>query len=268
MIKVLVSGAGGRMGSRIVAALEDQDGIALGGAFEKRGHRTIGLDAGDVAGLGKKGILIEERLEKVISMGDVIIDFTDPEAALCHVGLAVEHDKAMVIGTTGLDGAQKQELEKASRRIPIVFAPNMSVGVNLLFKVLADVAVILGDAYDVEITEIHHRFKKDAPSGTARRMAEVVAEALERDLEESAVYGRSGMVGERKKTEIGVLSMRGGDVVGEHTAVFAGIGERIELTHKAHSRDTFARGAVRAALWVNGRVPGLYDMMDVLGLRK
>jgi 4-hydroxy-tetrahydrodipicolinate reductase len=256
------------MGGRIVAALEDQKEINLAGAFEKRGHRAVGRDVGDVAGVGSKGLIVEQHLESVVGKGDVIIDFTDPDATLRHVKLAVERDKAMVIGTTGVEAAHREEVEKASRKIPIVFAPNTSVGVNLLFKVLSDVAPILGDAYDVEIVETHHRFKKDAPSGTARKMAEVVATALDRDVDEAAVYGRSGMVGERKEKEIGIFSMRGGDVVGEHTVVFAGLGDRIEFTHRAHSRDTFARGAVRAALWVSGRVPGLYDMMDVLGLRK
>jgi len=268
MIKVLVAGAGGRMGGRIVAALEGQEGIALGGAFEKKGHLAVGQDAGSVAGIGSKGLPVVDRLESIIDSGDVVIDFTDPEATLRHVELAAAQEKAMVIGTTGMEAGQKEELDKAARKIPIVFAPNTSVGVNLLFKVLSDVAPILGDAYDVEIVESHHRFKKDAPSGTARKMAEVVASSLGRDLEEVAVYGRSGMVGERKKEEIGIFSMRGGDVVGEHTVIFAGLGDRVEFTHRAHSRDTFAQGAVRAARWVAGRVPGLYDMMDVLGLKK
>jgi 4-hydroxy-tetrahydrodipicolinate reductase len=268
MIKALVSGSGGRMGGRIIAALADQKNIAVAGAFEKRGHRTVGLDAGEIAGIGTNGILIVDRLESIISSGDVIIDFTDPDATLRHVEVAAEYGKAMVIGTTGMNSAQQEELEKASRKIPIVFAPNTSVGVNLLFKVLADVAATLGDAYDVEIVEIHHRYKKDAPSGTARKMGEVVASAPGRDPDEAIVSGRSGMVGERTEKEIGIFSLRGGDVVGEHTVTFAGLGERIEFTHRAHSRDTFARGAVRAAMWISGRVPGLYDMTDVLGLKK
>lgn len=268
MTKALVAGAGGRMGGRIVAVMEDYEGVRLAGAFEKRGHPASGCDAGVMAGVGKKEVLVEERLESIVSRGDVIIDFTDPEATMRHTAIAVEHDKAMVIGTTGMSAEQKGEIENASRKIPIVFAPNTSVGVNLLFKVLSDVAPILGGSYDVEIVESHHRYKKDAPSGTARRMAEVIAESLERNLDETAVYGRSGMVGERGKNEIGIFSMRGGDIVGDHTVVFAGLGDRIEFTHRAHSRDTFAHGAVRAALWVAGRVPDLYDMMDVLGLKK
>jgi 4-hydroxy-tetrahydrodipicolinate reductase len=268
MIKALVSGAGGRMGGRIIAALADQKEITLAGAFERRGQEAVGLDSGVIAGTGTNGILIVDRLETIVSSGDVIVDFTDPEATLRHVELAVEYGKAMVIGTTGMNAEQQGELEKASRKTPIVFAPNTSVGVNLLFKVLADVAATLGDSYDVEITEIHHRYKKDAPSGTARKMGEVVATALGRDPDEVIVSGRTGMVGERTEKEIGIFSLRGGDVVGEHTVTFAGLGERIEFTHRAHSRDTFAGGAVRAAMWISGRVPGLYDMTDVLGLNK
>jgi 4-hydroxy-tetrahydrodipicolinate reductase len=268
MIKALVSGAGGRMGGRIIAALADQKEITLAGAFERRGQEAVGQDSGVIAGTGTNGILIVDRLETIVSSGDVIVDFTDPEATLRHVELAVEYGKAMVIGTTGMNAEQQGELEKASRKTPIVFAPNTSVGVNLLFKVLADVAATLGDAYDVEITEIHHRYKKDAPSGTARKMGEVVATALGRVPDEVIVSGRTGMVGERTEKEIGIFSLRGGDVVGEHTVIFAGLGERIEFTHRAHSRDTFAGGAVRAAMWISGRVPGLYDMTDVLGLNK
>lgn len=268
MIKVMVAGVGGRMGSRIIAALEGQDDIILSGAFEKKGHRVVGQDAGEIAGVGKKELIVVDRLEEIVGAGDVIIDFTVPEATLQHVKVAVTYDRAMVIGTTGMNAEQKEILEKAARKVPIVFAPNTSVGVNLLFKVLSDVAPILGDAYDVEIVETHHRYKKDAPSGTARKMAEVIAAALDRNLEEVVVHGRSGMVGERKQNEIGVFSMRGGDVVGEHTVTFAGLGDRVEFTHRAHSRNTFAQGALRAAKWVAGRVPGLYDMMDVLGLKK
>jgi 4-hydroxy-tetrahydrodipicolinate reductase len=266
-VRAIVAGAGGRMGQRIVAALDGQAGIALAGAFERAGHPALGCDAGVAAGTRATGIAIEEGIDAVLPAGDVLIDFTAPEASLRHVEAASRLDKAVVLGTTGLDAAQLAALEKAARRIPIVFAPNMSVGVNLLFKVLADVAAVLGDAYDVEIVEAHHRYKKDAPSGTAKKMAQVIAETLRRDLEKVAVPGRSGMVGERKPEEIGILAVRGGDIVGDHTVTFAGLGERVEITHRAHSRDTFARGAVRAAGWVVGRVPGLYDMMDVLGLK-
>ncbi len=266
-IRTLVAGAAGRMGQRIIAALEGQEGITLAGACERGGHPLLGQDAGVVAGVGAKRVPIEAPLDGMIARGDVLVDFTSPEASLAHVELAVSSGVAVVLGTTGVGTAEQAALERAARKIPIVFAPNMSVGVNLLFKVLADVAPVLGDAYDVEILEAHHRFKKDAPSGTAKKMAQVVAEALRRDLGKVAVQGRCGMVGERRPEEIGILALRGGDIVGEHTVTFAGLGERIEITHRAHSRDTFARGAVRAARWVVGRVPGLYDMMDVLGLK-
>ena len=266
-IRAIVAGAGGRMGQRIIVALDGQQGITLSGACERSGHPALGCDAGVTAGIHTCDVPIEERMESVLLRGDVMIDFTSPEASLRHVELAMQLGKALVLGTTGLDAAQVAVLEKAARKIPIVYAPNMSVGVNLLFKVLADVAAVLGDAYDVEIVEAHHRFKKDAPSGTAKKMAQVIAETLRRDLEKVAVPGRSGMVGERTTEEIGIFAVRGGDIVGDHTVTFAGLGERIEITHRAHSRDTFARGAVRAAKWVVGRVPGLYDMMDVLGLK-
>jgi 4-hydroxy-tetrahydrodipicolinate reductase len=266
-VRAVVAGAGGRMGQRIIAALDGQPGIVLAGACERVGHPSLGCDAGVAAGLRAVEVMIEEGLERVLPAGDVLIDFTAPEASLRHVESAARLGKAVVLGTTGLDAAQQEALEKAARKIPIVFAPNMSVGVNLLFKVLADVAAVLGDGYDVEIVEAHHRFKKDAPSGTAKKMAQVIAEALRRDLDTVAVPGRSGMVGERRPEEIGIFAVRGGDIVGDHTVTFAGLGERIEITHRAHSRDTFARGAVRAAEWVVGRVPALYDMMDVLGLK-
>lgn len=266
-IRAVVAGAGGRMGQRIIVALDGQQGITLAGACERVGHPSLGCDAGVTAGIRAEDVVIEARVDDVLHRGDVLIDFTAPEASLRHVELAVQQGKALVLGTTGLDAAQVAVLEKAARKIPIVYAPNMSVGVNLLFKVLADVAAVLGDSYDVEIVEAHHRFKKDAPSGTAKKMAQVIAETLRRDLDTVAVPGRSGLVGERTVEEIGIFAVRGGDIVGDHTVTFAGLGERIEITHRAHSRDTFARGAVRAAKWVVGRVPGLYDMMDVLGLK-
>jgi len=262
-----VAGAGGRMGQRIIVALDGQEGIALSGACERAGHPSLGCDAGIVAGIHAEDVAIEERMELLMPRGDVLIDFTAPEASLRHVDIAAQHGKAVVLGTTGLDAGQLAALEKSARKVPIVFAPNMSVGVNLLFKVLADVAAVLGDGFDVEIVEAHHRFKKDAPSGTAKKMGQVIAEALRRDYAKVAVPGRSGLVGERTTEEIGVFAVRGGDIVGDHTVTFAGLGERIEIIHRAHSRDTFARGAVRAAKWVVGRVPGLYDMMDVLGLK-
>jgi 4-hydroxy-tetrahydrodipicolinate reductase len=267
VIRALVAGAGGRMGQRIVAALDGEPGIRLAGACERAGHPSLGCDAGVIAGIHAEDVMIGDSMEALLPHGDVLIDFTAPEASLRHVELAVRQGTAVVLGTTGLGADHLAALEKAARKIPIVFAPNMSVGVNLLFKVLGDVAKVLGDGFDVEIVEAHHRFKKDAPSGTAKKMGQVIAEALRRDYEKVAVPGRAGMVGERRPEEIGIFAVRGGDIVGDHTVTFAGLGERIEITHRAHSRDTFARGAVRAAKWVVGRVPALYDMMDVLGLK-
>ncbi|MBU2548418.1 MAG: 4-hydroxy-tetrahydrodipicolinate reductase [Proteobacteria bacterium] len=267
MTKIVVAGAAGRMGSRIMRAVLDTDGLELAGAFERSDHPDLGRDAGLAAGLGEVGLTLASGLEAVIEAGDVIIDFTTPGATMNNLETAAGAGKAMIVGTTGFSAEQRQRIEALAGTTRLVVAPNMSVGVNLLFKIVGDVARILGPGYDVEIVEAHHRFKKDAPSGTAVRLAEVVAEALDRRIGECGVYGRQGLVGERTAREIGVLAVRAGDIVGEHTVMYGGIGERIEITHRAHSRDTFTMGAVRAAAWVVGQKPGLYDMQDVLGLR-
>jgi 4-hydroxy-tetrahydrodipicolinate reductase len=227
----------------------------------------VGEDAGERVGLGRLGVPVAGTPEEVISAGDVLIDFTAPEAALTGIRAAASWDKAAVIGTTGLAGEALEEVLELGKRIPLVLAPNMSVGVNLMFRIAAEMARALGDDYDVEILETHHRFKKDAPSGTALKLAERLAEALGRELEGAAVYQRRGMIGERGRKEIGIQALRAGDVTGEHTVVFGGMGERLELTHKAHNRDNFARGALRAARWVVNQPPGTYDMQDVLGLK-
>ncbi|HXX56798.1 MAG TPA: 4-hydroxy-tetrahydrodipicolinate reductase [Thermodesulfovibrionales bacterium] len=267
MTKIIVTGATGRMGSRIMALARDYHDLSLVGAVEREGHDHIGKDAGQIAGIGETGITLTDRLDEVIGKADVIIDFTSPGATLRHVELAKEKKRAVVIGTTGFSKDELKSLRSMSSDIPVLLAPNMSVGVNLLFKVLGDVARTLGDDYDVEIIEAHHRLKKDAPSGTAMKMAQVIAEALRRNLDEVAVFERKGLIGERKRKEIGMQTVRAGDIVGEHTVLFGGLGERIEITHKASSRDTFARGALRAALWLHGKPAGFYDMQDVLGLR-
>ncbi len=235
-------------------------------ALERPGHPALGRDAGEVAGAGRLDVPVTADPHPVLARDRVLVEFTAPEATLDHLRVAAAQGARAVIGTTGLSVAQVGELRALAGRIAIVFSPNMSVGVNLAFRVLALMARALGDEYDVEITEIHHRMKKDAPSGTAAKMAEVVAEALGRDLGEVGVYGRRGLVGERSPKEIGVHAVRGGDVVGEHTVVFSTLGERLELTHRAHSRDTFAHGALRAIRWVPGAQPGLYSMHDVLGV--
>ncbi len=267
MIRLIVAGAAGKMGGRITALINDYPDLKLVGAFERKGHESVGKDVGEVVGIGKMNILIHDDPNKIIDDSDVLISFTSPEASLEHLSIASKRNKAAVIGTTGFTKEGLQAIKDMSQSIPVVLAPNMSVGVNLLFKILADVARVLGDDFDIEIIESHHRLKKDAPSGTAIKMAQVIAESVNRNLDEVAVYARKGMIGERTKKEIGIQTVRAGDIVGEHTILFGGLGERIEITHKASSRDTFARGALKAAMWINNKPAGLYDMMDVLGLR-
>ncbi len=268
MAGVAVIGASGRMGRAILAALKDNPyGLTLAAAVEAPGHPLKGADAWEAAGIGRAGVAITDDAAQALARSDIAIDFTGAETSAGHARAAARAGRGIVIGSTGLDAGQKAAVAEAASEVPVVLAPNMSVGVNLMFKVAADVARVLGDAYDVEIVETHHRFKKDAPSGTAVRLAEAVAGALGRDLERDGVFGRKGLVGERGRREIGVFAVRAGDVVGEHTLVFGGLGERFEITHRAHSRDTFARGAVRAAAWLVGKPPGLYDMAAVLGLK-
>jgi len=267
MVKVIVAGAAGRMGGRIIKAVVDAPQLELAGAFERPDHPGLGRDVGPAAGLGEIGLPLAGSIEEVLEAGDVVIDFTQPGPSLENMTKAAAAGRAMVVGTTGFSAADLERIRELAGRVPLVLAPNMSVGVNLLFKIVGDVARILGKGYDLEIIEAHHRMKKDAPSGTAVRLAEVLAEATGRKMAESGVYGRQGLVGERREDEIAVLAVRAGDIVGEHTVLFGGLGERIEITHRAHSRDTFAQGAVRAAAWIVKQPPGLYDMQDVLGLR-
>ena len=267
MIKAIVTGAAGRMGSRIISVIRETEGIELSGALERAGNLALGKDAGIFSGGGASGVSINSSLEQIIVQGDVVIDFTAAEASLENLKIVSKAGKAIVIGSTGFTSAQIEEVKKHCREIPCVMSANMSVGVNVMLKVLHDTAKILGEDYDVEIVEAHHRLKKDAPSGTALMIAGCLADALGRNLGEVGVYARHGIIGERSKKEIGIQTIRGGDIVGDHTVMFAGTGERLEFTHRAHTRDNFARGAVRAAIWVAGKKPGLYDMQDVLGLR-
>ncbi|HIJ60989.1 MAG TPA: 4-hydroxy-tetrahydrodipicolinate reductase [Nitrospirae bacterium] len=267
MVNIIIMGAVGRMGSRIVTLSKEVNELKTLAVVERKGHPAIGKDIGLVIGLGEMGIKISDSLEDVISKGDVVIDFTQKEATIENAKIVARHKKAMVIGTTGLSSDDLAIIKESALSSPIVLAPNMSVGVNLLLKVLKDIAQVLGDDYDVEIVEAHHRLKKDAPSGTALKMAQVIAESLNRNLDDVAVYARKGIIGERTKKEIGIQTVRAGDIVGEHTVYFGGFGERLEITHKASSRDTFARGALRASLWIVGKKAGLYDMQDVLGLK-
>lgn len=267
MVNIAVAGARGRMGSRIAALSREYEGLALTGAFDKKGHKDAGKDIGELSGTGTLGVILRDSIEDVIDGADVIIDFTHTSSTLAHLREASRRGKAMVVGTTGFTKEDRAEIDSLARNIPLVLASNMSLGVNLLLKVLKDIARVLGDEYDMEIIEAHHRLKKDAPSGTALRMAEALAEATGRNLEEVAVYARKGMIGQRSGKEIGIQTIRAGDIIGEHTVIFGGLGERVEITHRASSRDTFARGALKAALWLKGRPAGLYDMQDVLGLK-
>jgi 4-hydroxy-tetrahydrodipicolinate reductase len=268
MVRAIVTGAGGRMGGRIISLIAETDGIELAGAVERKGYPAVGKDVGEGLGLGRTGIPIGDSVAGCIDRGDVVIDFTSHEVSLGHLEIAAAAGKAIVIGSTGFTAVEMKRVRELAPFARCVLAPNMSVGVNVMLKVLADVSALLGDDYDVEIVEAHHHLKKDAPSGTAVKMAQVIAESLGRDLDKVGVYSRKGMIGERTKREIGIQTIRAGDIVGEHTVIFGGMGERLEFIHRAHSRDNFARGAIRAALWLVGRGNGLYDMQDVIGLRK
>ncbi len=269
MIKAVVTGAAGRMGSRIINVLSTSEGIRLSAAVERKGHPLVGQDSSGPAGLPSGGVLtvITDDLAAALKTGDVIIDFTSPEASLEHIHACAEQKRPIVVGSTGFSKEQIEQIKKHTQTTSCVLSPNMSIGVNLCFKILEEIARTVGEDYDMEIVEAHHRMKKDAPSGTAMKMAQIIAQAVNRNLDEVGVYARKGMIGERSKKEIGIQTLRAGDIVGEHTVMFAGKGERIELTHRAHSRDTFAAGAVRAAKWIVGKKPGLYTMQDVLGLK-
>ncbi|MEN8205899.1 MAG: 4-hydroxy-tetrahydrodipicolinate reductase [Pseudomonadota bacterium] len=266
MTRIAITGAAGRMGRSLVEACQQADGLEVSVALEHPESSLLGSDAGDLAGISKLGILVGTDLAAVTDNFDVLIDFTRPESTLANLEICRQTGRRMVIGTTGFNDEQKAQIAAAAQDIAIVFAPNMSVGVNLCLKLLNTAARVLGDDVDIEIVEAHHRHKVDAPSGTALRMGEVVADALGRDLKTCAVYGREGHTGERDRKTIGFETIRAGDIVGDHTVMFAGVGERIEITHKASSRMTFANGAVRAAAWLVEQKSGLFDMQDVLGL--
>src|SRR5437870_5040421 len=261
---IVVAGAAGRMGNRIIACLADTADMRLVAALEAPGHAGIGRAAGELAGVGKAGVSVGADAVAEIIRERVLIEFSVPEASLAHLRLVAQAGARAVIGTTGFSATQRAEITELAQRAAILLSPNMSVATNVAFKLLATMAKALGDEYDIEITETHHRFKKDAPSGTAPPLAVVVAAALGRDLDQVAVSGRQGLPGERSRSEIGILSLRSGDVVGEHTVSFGTLGERLELVHKAHNRDTYARGALRAARFIVGRPAGLYSMADVL----
>tara|TARA_R110002167_G_scaffold215227_1_gene420143 strand:+ start:719 stop:1522 length:804 start_codon:yes stop_codon:yes gene_type:complete len=265
MTRVAIAGAAGRMGKTLIEAVTLSDAnLQVGVGSVLANDPAAGVDLGLLAGISALGIGAATDLESHLDEFDVLIDFTSRPATLAHLALCAAQGKSMVIGTTGFSDEEKQVIAAASKQIPIVFSPNMSLGVNLCLKLLDMAARVLGDEMDVEIVEAHHRYKKDAPSGTALRMGEVVAAALGRDLKEVAVYGREGMSEERDSKTIGFATIRAGDIVGDHTVIFAGLGERVEITHKASSRMTFAKGAVRAAAWLQGKPAGLYSIDDVL----
>jgi 4-hydroxy-tetrahydrodipicolinate reductase len=267
MVNVVVTGAAGRMGREIIRLVAATPGLRLHGAVERPGP-AVGQDAAAQAGLPPCGVPVVDALEKALPGAGAVIDFTHFEASAGHAERCAAAGVPIVIGSTGFTPAARARVAAVAARIPVMLSPNMSVGVNVLFELVRQAAAVLGEAYDVEIVELHHKKKKDAPSGTAVRLAEVAAEALGRDPAKDLAFARHGMIGERPAREIGVQTVRGGDIVGEHTVFFCGEGERLELTHRATAREQFARGAVRAAAWVAGRAPGLYDMADVLGFAK
>lgn len=266
LIRIAIAGAGGKMGRQLIQSAAQIEGVTLGAAFERQGSSLIGSDAGELAGIGICGVTITDNLELAKDQFDLLIDFTRPEGTLAHLNFCVEHKKMMIIGTTGFDDAGKQAITDAAKKIAIVFAANFSVGVNLVLKLLEKATKIMGDYTDIEIIEAHHRYKVDAPSGTALAMGESIAQALNCNLKDRAIYCREGHTGERPKGAIGFSTIRAGDIVGEHTAIFADIGERVEISHKASSRMPFANGAVRAAIWLAKQPVGLYDMREVLNL--
>ncbi len=266
-MNIAIVGAAGRMGGRLIHAVLEAEGLELTGAIERPGHPQLGMDAGLIAGAGELGVKISDDLAATLAGADLLIDFTFPDVTLKNLAVCAELGKMVVSGSTGFTPEQRADAEKYAEKIPVVLAPNMSVGVNACFKLLKEAAKILGDDFDVEIVELHHNKKKDSPSGTAVRMGEVVADSLGRDYNQVANYHREGMCGARTHAEIGMQSVRGGDIVGEHTVYVIGMGERIEISHRAMSRDMFARGAARACKWLQGKAPGIYDMQDVLNLK-
>ncbi len=265
-LELIVCGAGGRMGGAVIRAIRESRDLKLVAAIDKPNSPRLGQDAGEIAGAGHLGVKVGAGIEPYLRANAVIIDFTNPKASLEFLRAAARKRAPIVIATTGFDAIQLSEIKRLSKRAPVLLSANTSVGVNVLVSLLGRASKMLGDDYDVEIVEAHHRFKKDAPSGTALALGRAVAQPLKRNLDQVGINGRKGIVGERTKKEIALLSVRAGDIVGEHTVIFGGIGERLEFIHRAHSRDTFARGALRAARWLKKRKPGLYGMKDVLGL--
>ena len=265
-IAIGITGCGGRMGRMLIAEIAGSDGCKVAGGIEAKGNPVIGRDLGELAGLGALGVVAGDDVAALFAAADVVVDFTAPVATAAHAAEAARRGKPLVIGTTGLEAAHEAAVAAAAKKVPIVRAPNMSLGVNLLLGLVRQAAARLGDDYDIEVLEMHHRHKVDAPSGTALALGREAAAGRGIDLAAKSQRVRDGITGPRKRGDIGFATLRGGDVVGDHMVVFAADGERIELTHRAGSRRIFARGAVRAACWAVGRPPGLYGMKDVLGL--
>ena len=266
MINIAITGAGGRMGKALIEAIAQSDDLQLSAAIERPDSKLVGVDSGELAGISSTGIAVVSSLQEVVDQFDVLIDFSTPASTTANIALCAEQGKKIVVGTTGFDDQQLQHVHQASEKIAICMASNYATGVNLCFKLAELAASILGDEVDIEISETHHRHKVDAPSGTALSLGESVAGALNRDLKEVAVYGREGQTGARDRQTIGFATQRAGDVVGDHTVLFAAEGERVEITHKASSRMAFANGALRAAKWLNQKSSGLHSMQDVLSL--
>jgi 4-hydroxy-tetrahydrodipicolinate reductase len=264
LIRVIVTGATGRMGRRLIDLVHADAELSLVGAVTRASQAALGRDAGEIAGIGPIGVALEHDLHKLLPQADVVIDFSVAEATLDYARLVAASQKTFVIGTTGFTVAQRQEIERLSQGFPCFFAPNMSVGVHVMFQALQALAHLLGPGFDVEIIEAHHRTKVDAPSGTALRLASIIAATRGQQAEQTMVYGRQGIIGKRSDTEIGMQVIRAGDIIGEHTVIFGGIGERLELIHRSQSRDTFAHGALRAAKWIGQQKPGLYGMEELL----
>lgn len=267
MVRIAIAGAAGRMGKALIEATTKNPATQLTGASVRPGSTLVGVDAGEFGGVGKLNVKIVGDIAQAVDQFDVLIDFSSPAATLENVKICAAHKKPIVVGTTGFSDSEKAALLAYQTQIPLLLSANFSTGVNLCFKLLDMAARVLGDDYDVEVYEAHHRHKVDSPSGTAVRMGEVLASALDRNLKEVAVYGREGQIGARPRDTIGFATVRGGDVVGDHTVMFMADGERVEITHKASSRLAFANGAVRAAVWLQQQKTGLFDMQDVLGLR-
>ena len=264
MINVIVCGGCGKMGSAVARLIHQNEDMKLVGIIESPSHPGIGKDWGISVGLSKTGVIITDNLEEIIQNTDQIVEFTNPQISLKHLEIVSKYKKAMIIGTTGFSSEEIEKINKLAQDIPFLLSPNMSLGVNLLFKLVAETAAALNDDYDIEIVEAHHRFKKDAPSGTAKKLAQKIAKAKGVSLDKVVIYGREGIIGERKRGEIGIHSIRSGDITGEHTVMFTALGERLELTHKAHSRDTFAYGTIQAIKFMKGKLAGFYEMKDVL----